>query len=83
MGTGPAGSVFGENSFYREIRATRLEYRTPYSRGSSVEVGLLCRVKVLDRVGGMLYSRGYSLDYGVLCRVGVFCRVLPREEGTP
>ena len=64
MGTGPAGSVFGENSFYREIRGTRLEYRTPYSRGYSVEVGLLCRVRVLGRVGGTLYSRGYSLDYG-------------------
>ena len=23
MGTGPAGSVFGENSFYRETRGTR------------------------------------------------------------
>ena len=24
MGTGPAGTVFGENSFYRETRGTRL-----------------------------------------------------------
>ena len=34
MGTGPAGSVFGENSFYRETRDTRRGGRHVAKRSS-------------------------------------------------
>ena len=57
MGTGPAGSVFGENSFHREIRSTRLGGRH-VAKGSSeprlaypeVKVQVRNLVRVVDIV---------------------------------
>ena len=57
MGTGPAGSVFGENSFYRETRGTRLGdrhvvKRTPDPRVAYPEVKI--QVRDLVRVVGIV-----------------------------
>ena len=38
MGTGPAGSVFGENSFHREYRGTKLGGRHVAKRSSDPRV---------------------------------------------
>ena len=51
MGTGPAGSVFGENSFYRETRGTRLGGRHAAKRSSDPRVAYPeVKIQVLDLV---------------------------------
>ena len=40
VGTGPTGSVFGENSFYRETRGTRIGGRHVAKRSSDPRVAV-------------------------------------------
>ena len=51
MGNGPAGSVFGENSFYRETRGTRRGGRHVAKRSSDPRVAYPeVKVQVRDLV---------------------------------
>ena len=57
MGTGPAGSVFGENSFCRETRGTRRGGRHVAKRSSDRRVAypeVNVPVRVLVRVVGIV-----------------------------
>ena len=65
MGTGPAGSVFGENSFYRETRGTRRGGRHVAKRSSDPRVAEVnAQVRDLVRVVGIVAPfapRGFSI----------------------
>ena len=57
MGTGPGGSVFGENSFYRETRGTRRGGRHVVKRSSDPRVAhpdVKVQVRDLVRVVGIV-----------------------------
>ena len=67
MGTGPVGSVFGENSFYRETRDTRrgcrhVAKRSSDPRAAYPEVNTQVRdlVRVVDIVAPFA-PRGFSI----------------------
>ena len=76
MGTGPAGSVFGENSFYRETRGTRPRgrYVAKHSsdpRAAYPEVNV--QVRDLVRVVGIVAPfapRGFSIRGKFVLSIG-------------
>ena len=66
MGTGPTGSVFGENSFYRETRGTRLGGRHVAKRSSDPRVAypeVKIQVRDLVRVVGIVVPFTHGDQY--------------------
>ena len=57
MGTGPAGSVFGENSFYGDTRGTKLRGRHVAKRSSDPRIAypeVTVQVRDLVRILGII-----------------------------
>ena len=76
MDTEPAGSVFGENSFYRETQGTRrggvggrhVAKRSSDSRVAYPEVNV--QVRDLLRVVGIVAPRGFSIRGKFVLSIG-------------
>ena len=84
MGTGPAGSVFGENAFYRQTRGTRLGgSRQMTKRGVSIR-GIFVFIEkpgVQDKGGGHYVAKRSSDPRVAYPEVKVQVRDLVRVVG--